>query len=878
MRTDTPKAIFLKDYAPAPFEITTARLDIDLDPTRTQVRATLAIRRRPGATGPLRLDGTGLTLKALRLDGQDLTGGAYETDERSLTVLASLPDAFTLETEVEIDPGANTSLEGLYMSNGMFCTQCEAEGFRKITYFLDRPDNLAVYTVRLTADAKTAPVLLSNGNPGASGPLDGGRHFAEWHDPHPKPSYLFALVAGDLGHIEDRFTTRSGRQVPLRIYTEHGKEERCTYAMDALKRSMTWDEEVFGREYDLDIFMIVAVSDFNAGAMENKGLNIFNDALVLASPETATDMDYERIESVIAHEYFHNWTGNRITCRDWFQLCLKEGLTVYRDQEFTADMRDPTVKRIDDVTRLRAFQFPEDAGGLAHSVRPDRFIKIDNFYTATVYEKGAELVRMLHTMLGDETFSKGMDIYFAEHDGEAATVEDFVGSFEKAAGRDLSAFMRWYAQAGTPQVTAKGEYDPAARTFTLHVTQTTPPTPGQEVKEPVPVPIRMGLLGADGAALPLKLQGDNNAEAPLDYVLVLTGASQSFVFEDIGERPTPSVLRHFSAPVTLDLDLSTEDSVRLIAADPDPFNRWEAAYRMGLTEIGDMAGGADPSDRGKALITALGDCLDTDSLQPAFLARLMTPPSEDDVAQSLEVIDPEAIHRARRLFVKTLASSLKDRLERRHTAYDRSAPFDPGADQAGRRALANTCLTLLSSLNDPHIDGLIREQARTATIMTDRLAGLSLVADQDGAERDAILDQFYASWQAEPLVVNKWFAIHARAARSDTLERVKALTRHEAFSLRNPNRVRALIGAFALGNPNAFHAADGAGYRFFAEQVLAIDKLNPLFAARLFGAIKTWRKLEPKRRALIAESFETIKATKGISDNLYEVVTRTLEG
>ncbi len=877
MRTDDPKTIHLKNYVPFPFHVDTVDLHFVLDAAATRVSARLALRRREGATGPLRRDGHDLTLKRVAIDGTDLTADAYTLDDTSLT-LAQVPDRFTLETEVEIAPDANTALEGLYMSGGKFCTQCEAEGFRRITFFPDRPDVMSVYTVRLEADKAAFPVLLSNGNPGTAGDLEGGRHFSEWHDPHPKPAYLFALVAGDLGHIEDHFTTRSGKSVLLRIYTEHGNEAQCTYAMDSLKRSMSWDETAFDREYDLEVFNIVAVGDFNAGAMENKGLNIFNAALVLASPETATDLDYERIEAVVAHEYFHNWTGNRITCRDWFQLCLKEGLTVYRDQRFTADMRDATVKRIDDANRLRTVQFPEDAGGLAHPVRPDHYIKIDNFYTATVYEKGAELVHMIDTLIGREAFEAGMAHYFADHDNTAATVEDFVTSFEKASKRDLAPFLRWYAQAGTPRVTARGVYAPEAQTFTLHLTQTTPATPDQPTKEPVPIPVRMGLVGTSGRALALQLDGENDADRPSERVLELTQAQQSFTFVNVPERPVPSLLRHFSAPVVLDTDLSVDDRVHLIAHDEDPFTKWDAANGLALGELAAQARGEAPSPAQEALIHAVGACLDSHDLKPAFLARLITPPREDEVAQTLDEVDPGRISAARQTFRQAMAAGLKERLSARLAAHDRAQPFSPDADQAGARALANAALSLLSSLEDPQITAQAVSLATSAGNMTDQLAGLSVLADLDHPEREAILDRFYETWTDNPLVIDKWFALQARADRLDTVERVRALSEHSAYTLRNPNRVRALVGAFVAGNPKWFHEADGAGYAFFADQILAVDALNPLFAARLFGVVKTWRKLEPTRRALIAQSFERIAAAKPISDNLYEVVSRTLKG
>ncbi|MGF1454573.1 MAG: aminopeptidase N [Alphaproteobacteria bacterium] len=875
MTVDGPSATLLADYQSAPFHIDTVNLDIDLEATATRVTASLAVRRADSATRDLILDGTGLTLKAIAIDGAALDAGRYTLTDRTLTV-HDVPDAFELTTEAQINPEANTSLEGLYMSGGMFCTQCEAEGYRKITWHLDRPDVLSVYTVRLTADRESFPVLLSNGNPTDGGETGDGRHWAAWHDPHPKPSYLFAIVAGDLAHIEDRFETRSGREVCLRIYTEHGNEDRCDFAMDALKRSMAWDETRFGLEYDLDVFNIVAVGDFNAGAMENKGLNIFNAALVLASPETATDLDYERIETVIAHEYFHNWTGNRITCRDWFQLCLKEGLTVFRDQEFSADMRDPTVKRIDDVSRLRAFQFPEDGSGLAHPVRPDRYIKIDNFYTATVYEKGAELVRMLQTMLGRDAFNEGMTHYIKGNDGTAATVEDFVASFAATSGRDLSDFMTWYEQSGTPQVTVRCDHDAEARTATLTLTQKTEPTADQPTKKPVPIPIRLGLLSSDGSPLPLHPAGQTAAPEDTSMVVELTAPSQSITFEDVAEKPVPSVLRHFSAPVRMDAGLSAAERLLLVSSDEDPFNRWEAAQDLARTEIRKAAEGATLGGTAQDLAQALGAALDDERLSEAFLARLIQPPSEDDVAQSMASVDPGAIFAAREAYRVLLAGALEDRLRARVDSHNRNAPFRADADQAGRRALANGAQTLLCALQKAADLTTAADLARGEGPMTDTLCGLSILIDSDHPDRETRLRGFHDQWQNNPLVLDKWFGLRARSAREDTLEVVRELTAHPKFTLRNPNRVRALIGGFVVSNPLRFHAPDGSGYRFFAEQILAIDALNPLFAARLLSQIKSWRKLEPQRRAQMEAALSQIQEARPVSDNVHEVVSRML--
>ncbi len=877
MRTDTAQPIRLKDYRPPDWLVQTVSLDFSLHPTQTKVRATLALKPNSQVpAAPLVLDGDGLTLTALKLDGTALPPESYVATPDSLTIPQVPNRPFTLEIETLVDPTANTQLSGLYRSSGTFCTQCEAEGFRRITYFPDRPDVMAVYTTRIEADKTEAPVLLSNGNLTDSGDLAGGRHFAVWHDPHPKPAYLFALVGGNLSAIEDRFVTMSGRDVALRIYVEPGKEGRCGYAMDSLKRSMRWDEEKFGREYDLDIFMIVAVSDFNMGAMENKGLNVFNDKYVLASADTATDSDFAQIEAVIAHEYFHNWTGNRITCRDWFQLCLKEGLTVFRDQEFSSDMRSRPVKRIADVRGLRAAQFVEDAGPLAHPVRPETYKEINNFYTSTVYEKGAEVVRMVQTLIGTEKFRAGMDLYFARHDGEAATVEQFIQCFADASGRDLTQFMRWYNQAGTPEVTVAGRYDAARKTYTLEIKQSVPPTPGQPIKEPMVIPLAFGLVGKDGRDLPLALSNGKIEHG----VLVLNEPSATVEFGGIKERPVLSINRGFSAPIKLNSDLDSDDLAFLAAHDSDPFNRWQAlqtiSMQLLIDNVAALHAGKMPRVDEK-LIAALTAILGDAALQPAFVALSLVPPGEGDVAREIgRDIDPDAIFHAR----KALRAAIGDRLGPALTkAYERMTvrgPYSPDAASAGRRSLRNVALDLLAATAAPAAIARAAKQYDAADNMTDRTAALATLTLHAGPERERVLADFYARYAADALVIDKWFGLQAMTPQPDTLDKVRALTAHAAFSFANPNRVRALIGAFAQGNPTQFNRADGAGYEFIADNVLALDPKNPQLAARLATAFRTWRTLEQGRRGKAQAALEHIKATPNLSRDLADIVERAL--
>src|SRR5262245_58865544 len=785
MRTD----IRLKDYRPPDWMVETVLLDVSLYPTAAKVRATLALKPNPEAiSAPMVLDGDGLSLVSLKLNGNVLPPDHFVATPDSLTIPQPPNAPFTLEIETVVDPSANTQLSGLYRSSGTYCTQCEAEGFRRITYFPDRPDVMAVYTTRVEADKKEAPVLLSNGNLIESGELPGGRHFVVWHDPHPKPSYLFALVGGDLACVEDHFGTMSGRNVTLRIYVEHGKEKRTAYAMDSLKRAMRWDEETFGREYDLDTFMIVAVSDFNMGAMENKGLNVFNDKYVLASADTATDADFAHIEAVIAHEYFHNWTGNRITCRDWFQLCLKEGLTVFRDQEFSSDMRSRPVKRIADVRSLRATQFIEDSGPLAHSVRPETYKEINNFYTTTIYEKGAELVRMVQTLVGGKKFRAGMDLYFERHDGEAATVEQFVQCFADVSGRDLTQFKRWYSQAGTPEVIISGHHDAAAKTYRLDVAQVIPPTPNQPTKEPMVIPLATGLLGRDGRDLPMKLSDGKTVERG---VLVLDKAAQSFTFTGIAERPALSTNRNFSAPIRLTANLAPDDLRLMAARDSDPFNRWQAvqtlATKLLVGNVARLRAGQDPEiDEG--LLDALAAILADKSLEPAFIAEALAPPSEADIAREIgRDVDPDAIFRARAALRTLMGLHLNAALTRSYEGLADSKPYSPDAVSAGRRLLKNMCLDLLAATQESHAIRLAAKQYRSADNMTDRLAALATLSLHDVPERQAALDDFYSRYKADPLIIDKWFVLQATTPDPKTLDHVKALTAHQAFSMSNPN-------------------------------------------------------------------------------------------
>ena len=880
MRTDTGQIFRLEDYRPSDYLIPRTNLSFRLDPDATWVTAELTIARREGAetNSPLVLDGDGLTLEAIAIDGVPLEPSAYEVGPDKLVIPA--PPAtqnFRLTVQTELAPSSNSALMGLFRTNGVYCTQCEAEGFRRITYFLDRPDILSVYTVRIEAEKREAPLLLSNGNLLEIGDLPEGRHYAVWHDAFPKPSYLFALVAGDLGVLKDEFVTSSGRHVELGIYVEHGKERRATYAMDALKRSMRWDEKEFGREYDLDVFNIVAVSDFNMGAMENKGLNIFNDKYVLADDETATDADFANIEAIIAHEYFHNWTGNRITCRDWFQLCLKEGLTVFRDHEFSAAQRSRPVKRISEVRTLRSHQFPEDQGPLAHPVRPRRYREINNFYTATVYEKGSEIVRMIKTIVGAKAFREGMDLYFTRHDGQAATVEDFLKVFEDVSEWDLSQFALWYHQAGTPHVTVSTSHDAHKREFVVKLEQSVPYTPGQARKKPMHIPLEFGLVGRDGSDVTHPRAGDAEIS---DGVIHLTKRQQMVRFSDVAHRPVLSINRGFSAPVSLSITRQPEDLFFLAQHDSDPFSRWQAgntlfsealvaAFRNGM--------GGKPLEFPEELGDLARTFATDEKLEHAFRALALTLPAEADIAREIgKNIDPDVIFSVREALAAVIARFNQQAFSDLYGKLEHAGNFSPDAASAGQRALRNTLLDYLAIL--PEGVDLAMRHFENATNMTERAAALTVLVHRHGETRQAAdaLGAFEERFRSNPLVIDKWLAIQATAPGAATLDSVRQLMGYPGFTMANPNRVRALIGTFATANQTAFNRPDGAGYDFFVGAVLDIDKRNPQLAARLATALRSWQSLEPARQDKVRASLRFVANTEGLSTDLRDIVERTL--
>jgi aminopeptidase N len=856
-RTDAapPAIVRREDYRPPEWLVPEIQLDIDLDPAATRVRARLDVVRQ--APGPLRLDRGGQSPVRVEVDGR----AAAWREEGGRIVLDLPGDAHAIETECVIAPEANTQLMGLYASGGLLCTQCEAEGFRRITFFPDRPDVLSRYRVRMTADAARYPVLLANGDLVAAGRTDEGRHWAEWHDPFPKPSYLFALVAGDLAANRDRFVTRSGRPVELAIWVREADLPRTEHAMAALKAAMAWDERVYGREYDLSVFNIVAVADFNFGAMENKGLNIFNSRYILADPDTATDADYDAVAGVVAHEYFHNWSGNRVTCRDWFQLSLKEGFTVFRDQQFSADQGSPAVKRIEDVRLLRAAQYPEDAGPLAHPVRPDSYIEISNFYTATVYNKGAELIRMMAAMLGPEGFRRATDLYFDRHDGQAVTCEDFVRAVEEGGGIDLGRFRRWYAQAGTPRVRAalRREGDAAV----LSLAQSVPPTPGQTDKLPMPIPLRVALFGAaTGARL-----GD-------ERLIVLEEAEATVQFDGIAEDPVLSINRGFSAPVIVETVRGPGELALLSAHDDDPFARYEALQQLMIdTLVADVArGGADPTP----VIDAIGQTIGDGTLDPAFVAEAVLPPSDAFIGDQMLVVDPDAIHLARERLRRAIGTALADawrRLFERH----RAEPYAYTPAGKGGRRLKSIALGYLMATGEADAAALARRQFDAADNMTDRQGAMTVLASSTAPEREAVLAAFYDRYRADALVLDKWFSTQALASRPDTVDAVLALARHPDFTLANPNRARALVGAFAA-NQRAFHSGDGRGYRFVADMILKLDRLNPQTAARLVPPLGRWRRFDAERAAMMRAALERIAATPGLSKDVFEQASKSLAG
>ncbi len=869
MSAAAPPAILRADYRPPDFRILHLGLDFALDPQATTVRARIDIER-VGA-GDLVLDGRKLELVSVALDGRMLGPADYARGDEHLTIHGVGARA-DLEIVTRIDPGGNTSLDGLYRSSGSFCTQCEPQGFRKITYYLDRPDVMAPMTVKLTADRAHYPVLLSNGNRIDAGVIGGGRHYAVWDDPFPKSSYLFALVAGDLGNITDTFTTASGRVVNLGIYAAPADLDKLDHAMRSLKAAMAWDERTYGREYQLDIFNIVAVGDFNMGAMENTGLNIFNTKYVLASPDTATDVDYAGVEGVIGHEYFHNWSGNRVTCRDWFQLSLKEGLTVFRDQQFSADSSGPAVKRIADVDRLRRSQFPEDAGPMAHPVRPDSYIEINNFYTPTVYEKGAEVVRMIRTLLGPRRFRAGMDLYFDRHDGQAVTCDDFVQAMEDASSVDLTQFRRWYAQAGTPVLTASGHYDAAARRYSLTLEQSTPPTPGQAEKSPLHIPIAMALLGPDGKALPL---GEDSAT---ERVIELRTAKASFDFENVPAAPAPSLLRGFSAPVRLVSDQGGQELAFLIAHDDDPVARWDAGQSLAVRTMLAMASGDDAGALGDLLIDSIGKMLCDAALDPGLAAVMLSLPDATGLAEFVNPVDVAALAAAARDMRVALARRLRPLVR---DVYARTGPVnsagedDISAAAMGRRALHNAALRLLMATPDDETIALAERQFHDAQGMTLRIGALAALADTDGPARETALAAFYERHQGNALTVDKWFSVQARADRPQTLDDVRRLMRHPDFTTGNPNRLRALISAFADGNFTRFHDRAGDGYRLLADIVAHLDATNPQVGARMLGPLRQWRRFAEPQRGLMKNALEDLNG-RVKSRDIFEVVSKSL--
>ena len=884
MRTEQPKMIYLKDYQAPEYLIDETHLTFELFEDHTLVHAQLVMRRNPergAGLPPLALDGQQLELLSVKLNDLELTAQDYQLTDSHLT-LHPQTEQFVLDTSVKIHPESNTALEGLYKSGGMFCTQCEAEGFRKITYYLDRPDVMSTFTTTVIGDKNRYPILLSNGNPVGSGPQDEGRHWATWEDPFKKPAYLFALVAGDLWCVEDTFTTMSQREVALRIYVEPENIDKCQHAMNSLKKSMRWDEETYGREYDLDIFMIVAVNDFNMGAMENKGLNIFNSSAVLARAETATDAAHQRVEAIVAHEYFHNWSGNRVTCRDWFQLSLKEGFTVFRDAGFSADMNSATVKRIQDVAYLRTHQFAEDAGPMAHAVRPDSFIEISNFYTLTVYEKGSEVVGMLYTLLGAEGFRKGSDVYFDRHDGQAVTCDDFISAMEDANGVDLTQFKRWYSQAGTPRLSVSEQYDGASQTYRLTFTQSCPATPGQTEKLPFVIPVALGLLDARGKELPLQL-ADESSPAATSRVLSVTESQQTFTFTGLTEQPLPSLLRGFSAPVKLHFAYSRDQLMFLMQHDSDGFNRWEAGQQLAVQVLQDLIG---QHQRGEALVMdqrlvqALRSVLGNEQLDQAMVAEMLSLPGEAYLTEISDVADVEAIHAAREFARKQLADSLYDALWARYQAnreVSKTTPYVPQASHFARRALQNIALSYLMLTGKPEVLAAALEQFEHSDNMTERLTALAVLVNSPfEAEKAQALASFAEHFKDNPLVMDQWFSVQAGSTLPGGLQRVRELMEHPAFNIKNPNKVRALMGAFAGQNLINFHAADGSGYRFLADIVIQLNGLNPQIASRQLAPLTRWRKYDSARQALMKAELERIRHSGELSSDVFEVVSKSL--
>jgi aminopeptidase N len=876
MKDAQPAAIHLKDYKVPPFLIDKTELTFDLDESVTIVTSRLHMRRNPAskqANAPLVLDGgEDVKLVAVAIDDYQLPDAEYRLHEQKLIITAT-PDNFILTCETLIEPQNNTRLEGLYRSSSMFCTQCEAEGFRHITYYLDRPDVMSVFTTKIIADASIYPVMLANGNQVDEGETEEGKRVVVWHDPFPKPAYLFALVAGNLEKIQDSFTTMSGKDVMLEIFTESHNIDKVDYAMDSLKRSMKWDEEVYGREYDLDIFMIVAVDDFNMGAMENKGLNVFNSSCLLATPETTTDDGFLRVEAVVAHEYFHNWSGTRVTCRDWFQLSLKEGFTVFRDQMFSSDMNSPTVKRVEDVSFLRTAQFAEDAGPMAHPVRPASLIEISNFYTLTIYEKGAEIVRMIHTLLGDDAFRKGSDLYFERHDGQAVTCDDFIHAMEDASGVDLKQFKRWYSQAGTPALTVSSHYDEDAASLTLNVKQMTPATPGQPTKLALHMPVRMGLIGKDGQELTTQYQG----AAAKEHILHLTQLNQSFEFKGLSQAAVPSLLRGFSAPVKLNIDLEADDLLLLLSSDTDGFNRWSAAQQLAVNELTQLI---EQAKSGQAfaieskLLAGFASVLNDDSLDPAMVALILTLPTASYLAELSQAIDPKAIAKARQYLKQLIALELKSELVACYQRNQLSASYLPSPEQMARRQLKNVVLSYWAETKDEAVASVISEQCVSSDNMTDEFSALSIAVNSELDNAEDLLAGFYDKWSHESLVVNKWLMLSASQEGPDSLDKIKALMDHPAFDLKNPNKVRALLGGFSQNIP-CFHDETGSGYAFLADLIIVLDKRNPQLASRLCTPLTRWRKMEETLSGLMKAELERVLA-QDLSKDVYEIVSKSL--
>ncbi len=882
-----PVTVQRADYRPPAFLVDRVALQFDLDPAATDVSASLHLRRNGASGEPLVLDGEGLELIALELDGGRLAADRFEVSDHAL-VLHDVPERFGLKIDTRIRPQANSALMGLFASNGSLFTQNEAEGFRRITYFPDRPDVLATYDVTLRAERQRFPVLLANGNLVEEGRLPGGRHFARWSDPFPKPSYLFALVAGRFECEQATVRTRSGREVLLQVWVEPGCRTRATFALDSLKRAIAWDEQRYGRELDLDRYMIVASNDFNLGAMENKGLNIFNARRVLADPQIATDADYERIESVVGHEYFHNWTGNRVTCRDWFQLSLKEGLTVFRDQQFSADMAgEPAARavcRINDVKRLREVQFPEDAGPMAHPVRPDSYQQIDNFYTPTVYEKGAEVVRVLHTLLGEDTFRRGMDLYFERHDGQAVTCDDFVAAMAQASGRDLTRFGRWYAQAGTPRVTASGRFSAGEKRFELALIQTTPPTPGQENKSPLQIPLSMGLVDSAGRDMRLQLEGETDTDAATTRALELNQTTHTFTFVNVETKPVPSLNRGFSAPIRVDYDYDAQDLALLAQHDSDLVNRWDAGQRLALACLlaaTDAFELDQPPKVDDLLHQVFAHLLADDTLAPAFRACAVSLPAESEIAEACAIVDPIAIRAARLWLRESLGQSLAERWRALYETQRSPEPYVPGVAAAGRRALRNTALAYLCATGAPEPLQLARLQLESADNMTDRVAALSALVSSNAPFKADILVHLARDWAHEPLLMNKWFELQAtaiaHAGEVPVVDRVRVLMKHRGFAITNPNNVYALIVSFCASNPAEFHRSDGSGYAFWAEQVPALDRINPTVAARLARTLERWRHFTPDRQRLMRAALEQVAREPKLSANVREIVVKSLD-